>query len=432
MGIESKHPEYKERVSQWQRCRDTADGEDKVKSRGVAYLPKLSGQKDEDYEAYKMRGDFFGAVSRTVDGLTGAVMRINPTIDGDFEWADNVTDSGVSLNSFISFMLAERLLMGRVGVLVDHSGDRPYLAGYTTEQITNWMEGRIVLSEMVLVEGEDEYQQEQVEQLRELVIEEGGYFVRLWQKGKGEQWQMVGEEMPSIKGSKIPEIPFVSVSVDGSNMNPVKPPLLDLANMNLSHYRSSVDLEHGRHFTALPTPYVTGLDEGELKIGSQTAWILPEGSTAGYLEFTGQGLGALEKALEDKRSMMASLGAQLLQQQKNGVEAEGTLRLRQNAEASVLAKSVKDVETGINDALAAMSAWEGKAAPMVKINTDFSDVGLNNQDLTALMGAWQSGGISHDTFLWNLKRGELLPEDRSIDDEKSLIETQGMSLDETV
>jgi len=42
------------------------------------------------------------------------------------------------------------------------------------------------------------------------------------------------------------------------------------------------------------------------------------------------------------------------------------------------------------------------------------------------MGAWQSGGISHETFLWNMKRGEILPPDTSIEDEKSLIDVDPM------
>jgi len=190
-------------------------------------------------------------------------------------------------------------------------------------------------------------------------------------------------------------------------------------------YRTSADLEHGRHFTALPTPYVTGIDvDSELKIGSGSAWILPDSSSrAGYLEFSGQGLQALEKAMEEKRSMMASLGAQLLQSQKAGIESADSIRLRQNAEASTLVGVVKTVERAIKQALITMAEWEGVAGDVVvNLNTDFVDTKINAQDMSSLMGAWQSGGISHDTFLFNMKKGEILAPDTTIEDEKGRID----------
>jgi hypothetical protein len=202
--------------------------------------------------------------------------------------------------------------------------------------------------------------------------------------------------------------------------------MLGLADMNLSHYRTSADLEHGRHFTALPTPYVTGVDaESELSIGAESAWVLPDPSSrAGYLEFSGQGLRALETAMDQKRSMMASLGAQLLEGQKAGVEASETLRLRQNSEMSALMKAVKTVESGLNHAFEYMTEWEGGNQISVSINTDFSDTKIDPQVMTALMQAWQSGAISHETFLWNLKRGEILPSGVEIEDERDRINLQ--------
>ena len=157
-----------------------------------------------------------------------------------------------------------------------------------------------------------------------------------------------------------------------------------------------------------------------------TAWILPDSSSrAGYLEFSGQGLQALEKAMEEKRSFMASLGAQLLQTQKQGVESADSVRLRQNAEASTLISTVKTVETAITEALQVMAEWEGISGDVtIKLNTDFIDTKINAQDMTTLMGAWQSGAISQDTFLWNMKRGEILPPEVSVEDEKGLIDLQ--------
>lgn len=42
--------------------------------------------------------------------------------------------------------------------------------------------------------------------------------------------------------------------------------------------------------------------------------------------------------------------------------------------------------------------------------------------LTALIKAYTAGAISHDTFLMNLKKGELMDVNRAFDDERDLIQ----------
>jgi len=428
MGIESKHPYYTNTVMQWSRIRDSHEGNDAVKAKGEDYLPKLSGTSNDQYESYKLRAVYYNGIERTVSGLVGAVMRIEPIVEAPDkvqEWLADITGTGISFDDFVSYMLTEQLLMGRQGVLVDRSEDRPYLVGYKTEQITNWLHDTIVLQETYRQsDPKDPYDSSYAIQYRELTKdEEGKYVVRIWRDIKG--WMVVNEIYPTVKGDAMEGLPFVAVSGDGSNLEPVTPTLLALADIGLSLYRTSADLEHGRHFTALPTPYVTGIDaDVELKIGAGTAWILPDtSSTAGFLEFSGQGLQALEKAMEEKRSMMASLGAQLLQSQKSGVEASETVRLRQNAEASTLVSSVKTVERAITSALQVMAEWEGIQGDIsVQLNTDFVETKMNSSDMSALMGAWQSGAVSHETLLWNMKRGEILPPDVSVEDEKGRID----------
>jgi len=436
MGIESKHPLYIETENKWTRVRDSFLGSDKVKSQGEIYLPKLSSQDKDQYASYVMRAMYVNAIKNTVQGLVGAVMRIDPVInapDRILELSQDITGTGVSLNDFVSNMLSEQLLMGRQGILIDRTEDRAYLSGYTTEQITNWMDNTVVLKETYVAHDINDYYSMTYEvQYRELMIDEDGkYLVRIWREVQG--WGVWNEIYPTKVGQSLDTIPFVALSGNELNLNPTQPPLMSLVDTNLSMYRTSADLEHGRHFTALPTPYVTGIDgDSELKIGSGSAWILPDSSSkAGYLEFTGQGLQALEKAVEEKRGIMASLGASLLQTEKSGVESAEAVRLRQNSETSVLVGAVLSVQEGIAKALSFMAEWEGVSGDIeVELNTDFSDTKISAQDLTALMGAWQSGGISHETFLHNMKKGEVIPNDVSVEDEKGRIDMQNpMNLD---
>jgi hypothetical protein len=56
-----------------------------------------------------------------------------------------------------------------------------------------------------------------------------------------------------------------------------------------------------------------------------------------------------------------------------------------------------------------------------ELNTDFSDKGLTSQDLQAIVAAWQAGAISRETMTELFRRGEVLPEGRSAEEETNLI-----------
>ena len=433
MPINTPHPNYVKYSEQWERIRNTFDGSDAVKAQGNKYLPKLKGQDKDEYDAYKMRALYFDGVERTVRGLVGAVMRVEPIIeapDALVSLFHDITNTGVSLNNLISIMLQEQLLMGRQGLLCDYD-NRPYLVHYATEQITNWLDDKIILQEAFQIEKDDDiYDVKYKTQYRELSIENSQYVVNIWQKNDKDEW-VKGENIVANKNKQpLDFIPFVSVSTDGFNLEPSKSSILSLSDVSLSLYRTSADLEHGRHYVALPTPYVTDYDAIEgaaaLNIGPSKVWLLPSKTPPGYLEFSGQGLKALEVGMDEKRTMMASLGSQLLQGQKSGVEAADTVRLRQNAEASTLIGAVKMVEGAITQALTIMNDWQGGTGDIsVKINTDFVDSRMSPQDITALMSAWQSGAVSHDTFLFNLKRGEILNSDIETEKDKIDIENVG-------
>ena len=65
--------------------------------------------------------------------------------------------------------------------------------------------------------------------------------------------------------------------------------------------------------------------------------------------------------------------------------------------------------------------WMGVAAPTYAINRDFIDVKLDPTALTALLKTWQSGGMSLNSFLYQLQRGELLPPDVTPEKEEARI-----------
>lgn len=79
--------------------------------------------------------------------------------------------------------------------------------------------------------------------------------------------EQVGDAVvPLMQDAPLREIPFVFLGGDCITSMVDAPLLIDLADLNLAHFRASVDYEHGCHFTDLPTPIVAGYSptiEGE-------------------------------------------------------------------------------------------------------------------------------------------------------------------------
>jgi hypothetical protein len=155
-----------------------------------------------------------------------------------------------------------------------------------------------------------------------------------------------------------------------------------------------------------------------MAVGSAVAWQLEPGAQAGILEYRGQGLGALERRLERKEHHMAVLGARLLEDQKAGVEAAATVRLRHAGESSLLAGIADTVGRGLANALAWMQWWAGgeSGGVRVSLNKDFTDAPMGAEEMVRLIASWQQGGIGRRALYHNLKQGERLPDAMTFDD----------------
>ena len=422
MSVNSQHPEYKARAEDWIKCRDAFEGQSAIKAAGVKYLPKLSEQTTDDYNAYKTRALFYSITSKTISAMVGMASSKRPIVTHPTELDKFfLDDSGVQFYEMLSQSLSENLLMGRFGILIDRpeSGGLPELVGYTAESIINWRTDEhgnptmVVLAENVAKqETNDEFEIETEPQYRVLRLTDGVYTQSIY----SEKGDFIRTVTPLNTGKTMDFIPFFVVNPFGVGFDMHKPPVLDIVEINISHYRTSADLEHGRHFTGLPVPVVSGVDSStKLRVGSMVAWVLPDHQAkAYYLEFTGQGLISLEKALSEKQSQLASLSARLLDNSKHGSEAADTVRLRYMSETASLAAVARAVEALLKKAYKTVAIMEGleEASVAIKLDKEFLDARLSSAELRELVGAYISGGISKETLVYNLRRGDLLSPDR--------------------
>lgn len=463
MEIDSQHSEYIAALPLWKKCRDAAAGQEAVHVAGNSYLPKLKEQSSEEYDAFKSRALYYNATGRTVDGLTGLIFRRPPTteIPGGVDYlTDDVDTSETPLLAFSEKAVEELIVTGRFGLLVDFppmdgartladeraAGARPYVKSYAAETIINWRTARInnrnQLNLVVLSEVHEEvdgYGTKATQQLRALRLIDGTYQVELWRKvdaaDKKQQWKMVEgyPTTPLMAGKQMNFIPFVLCGPMGVDCAVAKPPILDLANVNLSHYRTTADYEHGLHFTGLPTPVVYGhtFEKGEkFALGSTVvkAFAHPE-AKAEFMEFKGEGLKQLAARLDEKESMMAALGARMLASEKRAAEAAETAAIHRSGENSVLASLANAASAALTKALTWCAQWAGVQKPAaVELNTDFLPTGMSAQEMGELVKAWQGGAISHETLYDNLKRGEIAQQGVTFEQEVGKIQGEGPKL----
>ena len=128
---------------------------------------------------------------------------------------------------------------------------------------------------------------------------------------------------------------------------------------------------------------------------------------------------------------MASLGAEMLKPRTSGAESAEAKSLDKVAQNSTTANVAITVSGAITKALNFASKWMGgKENAVFMLNTDYNPTGLTGQDLTALIAAWQSQGISYETFYENLQKGEIANPDRTVEDEQKLITDAGTGMNE--
>ena len=451
-------------LTAWWRARDVLAGEDVVKARGERYLLRLATMSDDEYAAYLARACLFNATARTSAALQGLVFRKPaevklPENAGTAAFVEDVDLAGTELEDWCRWVVAEVVGLGRCGTLVDwcDAESRAYVANYGAEAILNWQvtrrHGRAVLALVVLEEtaeepGDDEFNPQTVAQWRVLRLEPEGCAVELWRRRDSarqpatgqssspeDDWVLVERREPRRRGQRLPFLPFVFHGPRHARPEVDKLPLADLIAVNLDHYRLDAEYKHGLHFTALPTAWVAGFDKkAVLNIGSSAAWVSETpGSSAGFLEFKGQGLGSFVTALERDERQMAALGARMLQAEKRVGETVETIELRQSGENSVLGHLVTSVSASLTHALQLVAWWQGlgelpgevtAAQACLALNTDFSTRGLTAQELTALVSVWQAGAISRETLLETLRRGEVIPEIRTNAEELALIQAE--------
>ena len=137
--------------------------------------------------------------------------------------------------------------------------------------------------------------------------------------------------------------------------------------------------------------------------------------------------------------LMAVLGSRLLEGQKKVGETAEAIELRQGGESSILGNIAFNVSASLSQVLRWAHWWNSTEETPdevtteqvhFELNTDFSTKGLSAPEIQAIVAAWQANAISRDTMTDLFRRGEVLPEGRTNEEEASLIKREPPSTPE--
>lgn len=439
MAIYTQHEALGKYNEDYSLIRTVIEGDRAIKSAKEAYVPRLSGQDDDEYKAYIGRAAFENYSARVMDGLVGLAFSKEPIITvpkAMDKLVEDISLADLSLNDFATDLVREVLTVGRCGLLIDLPNMdttkltkaqvellnvRPYSKIYQTESILNWRYKLVnnvqVIDMVILSESVDnwitDYESKSETIYRVLILREGVYTQEIFKETSKDKYTVEETIVPMLNGKTMGFIPFISLTPDKLTLTPAKPPILDLVNVNLSHFKLLTDFYHGAHFTALPTAnfFVGNVDSTTtIKLGASTANVFndPSGS-ASYLEFQGAGLSTLSTEKDVLVTRMAALGARFLADDKKVAETAESQETRSSGERAILISAVTTISHGITRMLEIMAQWMNITGEInYELNKDYNLSEISPAFLKELWNGSQIGKVTDRMIYDALVGGEVV------------------------
>jgi hypothetical protein len=420
----------------WKVMAAVTNGTNYIRDLAELYLPQEPREDDEAWQARIDRSVLSPYTSRLIETAAGAVLRKPIHIEGDPYWSEVALDIdgiGSNINEYARRALVSSLTYGHSAILVDFPaatgarnlaeeramGRRPYFVHVDAPQIWGWRKDDTNRLTQIRIHDYEyrplnEFGEEQVEVMR--VIYPGRYDL-----------YTLGQETVTFEesnGFSLDTIPVVPIYSNRRGVLISQPGLLDIANLNITHYQRQSDLIHALHIAAMPTLVLEGYsqDSSEATIGVNYALGMEPGHKAYYVQSDATSFEAQMAELQSLEGQMSTLGITKLFGQKFVAESAEAKRIDQAQSNSVLAIISQELESSLNQAFKLAAQYVGLEPPVITIDRDFDYYRLIGQDVAVLAQLNESGKISDETLLKILQHGEILPEDVRVADELERIQ----------
>ena len=438
-------------VKGWEIMKAVTNGTEYLRDNSEAFLPL---EPREDYTAYLSRVNravFSPYTQRLIRAATGLIMRKPITLIGDSYWTDifakDVDGCGSDLDEYARRVLICSLTYGQSHILVDYPAPtgalslaeeraqnrRPYWIEIDPTNIYGWRLDREVnygsliqvrIAEKAVVPS-GEFGEQVFDQVR--VIEPGKFSIYRKVSPKKDLINLQDTtyagnfdgpenekdyELIDSGAFSLGEVPLVSIYSGKTDTLTSKPPLLDIAYLNLAHFQRQADLIHSLHVASQPMLVLEGWDDQtkDTTISVNYAMATQPGNKVYYVEPASSAFEAQSNEIQELQLQMATLGISTLSQQKFVAESADARRLDRVDTNSMLSMVSLELEQKLQKVFDLSASYLGIEPPEVKISRDFDIERLIGQDITALTSLFDQKVIDREEFRDILVQGEVLPD----------------------
>lgn len=419
-------------MADWQVMAAVTRGTNYIRDLSETYLPQEPREDDDAYATRVDRSVLSPYTSRLIETAAGAILRKPIHIEGDEYWlqlAENIDGLGSNINEYARRALVSSLTYGHSAILVDYPQqweheillrNAPKAAAPTSSTLTP---PNLGLAPSQHNAWRSSYSSPHprvhhppAERLRR----------RADRANAGDLPRPLRPVHPRRKRCRVhakrrlqprPN-PLVPIYSNRRGMLRSQPPLLDIANLNITHYQRQADLIHALHIAAMPTLVLEGWDDttGSATMGVNYAIAMQPGNKAYYVQADATSFDAQMAELQSLEQQMSTLGVTKLFGQKFVAESAEAKRIDQAQSNSVLSIISQELESALNQAFGFAAEYVGIEPPEIHIDRDFDFYRLIGQDIAVLTQLNQLGKISDAMLLEILRRGEILPDDTNIED----------------
>ena len=432
----------------WEIMTAVVSGTEYLRQNSETFLPL---EPREDYTAYLARVNravFTPYTQRLIRAAAGLILRKPISVTGDPYWTEvfnkDVDGCGSDLDEYARRLVTCALTYGHSHILVDFPAPsnarslaeeralnrRPYwievdptnIYGWRLDWETNYGSlTQVRIGEKAVV-ADGEFGEKVYDQVR--VIEPGRYRVFRQEEQKLEmqgpfpypasfdQSDATSEyELVESGDFSLGQIPLVTIYADKKDTMTSRPPLLDIAHLNLAHFQRQADLIHSLHIASQPMLVLEGWDDQtkDMAISVNYAMATQPGNKVYYVEPASSAFEAQSSEIQELQQQMATLGISTLSQQKFVAESADARRLDRIDTNSMLSMVSMDLESGLQKSYNLAANYLGIEPPEVKISRDFDLQRLIGQDITAMAQLFQDQIIDREEFRDMLVQGEILP-----------------------
>ena len=415
---------------------DLVQGTYQIRRRHRRYLPQEPRELDESYDNRLSRSvcpPYYIRLERMLAGmLTRKPVRLNDVSDVVREQLFDVDLMGNDLNVWTYETARKMVRYGHIGVLVDapSAGEygRPYWVTYTPRDIlgyrTELVEGAQKLMQLRLAEKvilpDGEFGEKEVEQVR--LLRPGEFEIHR----RNDQGEF---EVVESGTTTMDHIPFSVAYANRVNFMESRPPMMDIAELNLKAYQMQSDLDNMLHIAGVPMLAFFGFPQAaeEVTAGPGEAISFPAEGDARYIEPEGKAFDAQFKRIEQVASQINELALSSVLGQKLSAETAESKRIDRSQGDSTMMVIAQNMQDLIDNCLEHHAHYLNiTEVGSSYVNRDFLGTRLEPQEIQALLQLYTAGTITQETLLLQLSEGEVLGDDFDIEAEIEATQLGGL------